>query len=400
MALQPTLLVLFFVTFSIIHAQELDAPKFGDGILNLKGKDSAWSMKVGMQLQFQGFAQWEEEDSNFSHTETNFLIRRARLKFDGFAYSPKLTYKIAIGLSNRDISGASKYTSNAPRYILDAVMKWNFYENFELWFGQTKLPGNRDYLTSSGNLQLVDRSLLDGTYAIERDLGFQLRHHFKLSDNFIIKEAFALSQGEGRNITSGNIGGFQYTSRLEFLPLGDFIKNGDYVGGDIYREPAPKLAFGVTYDFNNKAVKTQSNRGLYMITDSGFYETNISTLFIDAMFKYHGFSLMAEYADRTAADPLAKNSDGSLTGDAVQIGNGLNFQAGYVFESNWEVTGRYTNIEFDNDIIFKNPQNQYTLGVSKYILGHKLKVQSDVSYLAMNLSNDELMWRLQFAIHF
>ncbi len=400
MTFRPTLLVFFFVAFSVVHAQEMSAPKFGDGILNLKGKDSTWSMKVGMQMQFQAFAQWEEENASFTNGQTNFLIRRARLKLDGFVYSPKLTYKIAIGLANRDISGASEYTSNAPRYILDAVMKWNFHENFELWFGQTKLPGNREHLISSGNLQLVDRSLLNGNYNIDRDLGFQLRHHFKLSEKFIIKEAFALSQGEGRNITSGNLGGFQYTSRLELLPFGNFTKNGDYIGGDIYREDTPKLAFGVTYDFNNNAVKTRSNQGSYMVTDTGFFETNISTVFVDAMFKYQGFSLMAEYADRTATDPVAKNSDGTLTGDAVQIGNGLNFQAGYLFESNWEVSGRYTNIEFDKDITANNAQNQYTLGVSKYIIGHKLKVQSDVSYLAMNISNDQLMWRLQFGIHF
>ncbi|HUH29408.1 porin [Gelidibacter sp.] len=400
MAFRPALLVLFFVTASIVHAQDMYAPKFGEGILNLKGKDSTWSMKVGMQMQFQGFSQWEEEDASFANEQTSFLIRRARLKLDGFAYSPKLTYKIAIGLSNRDISGGSEYTSNAPRYILDAVMKWNFYQNFELWFGQTKLPGNRDHIISSGNLQMVDRSLLNGNYNIDRDLGFQLRHHFKLSEKFVVKEAFAWSQGEGRNITSGNLGGFQYTSRLELLPFGNFTKNGDYIGSDIYREDTPKLAVGFTYDFNNNAVKTGSNQGSYMVTDTGFFETNISTVFIDAMFKYQGFSLMAEYADRTAADPLAKNSDGTLTGDAVQIGNGLNFQAGYLFESNWEVSGRYTNIDFDKDITSDNAQNQYTLGVSKYIIGHKLKVQSDVSYLTMNFSNDQLLWRLQFAIHF
>src|SRR5690606_32980274 len=125
--LRPKLLVLFFVTFSVVYAQETDAPKFGNGILNLKGKDSTWSMKVGMQMQFQTFAQWEEEKEGFTNAQTNFLIRRARLKLDGFAFSPKLTYKIVIGLANRDISGASKYTSNAPRYILDAVMKWNFH---------------------------------------------------------------------------------------------------------------------------------------------------------------------------------------------------------------------------------------------------------------------------------
>ena len=61
-------------------------------------------------------------------------------------------------------------------------------------------------------------------------------------------------------------------------------------------------------------VKNRSNQGSYMTNDTGFYETNISTLFVDAMYKHKGFSLMAEYASRDAADPYAKNSDGSLTG--------------------------------------------------------------------------------------
>ena len=400
MTLQPTLFVFFFLTFSIVRAQEVNAPKFGDGILNLKGKDSTWSMKLGMQMQFQTIAEWKEENSNFSDPQVGFLIRRARLKFDGFVFSPKLSYEVAIGFANRDISEASEYTSNVPGNILDAVVKWDFYENFELWFGQTKLPGNRENLISSSKIQMVDRSLLNSSYSLERDLGFQLRHHFKLSEQFIIKEAFAISQGEGRNITSGNLGGFQYTSRLEVLPLGNFTEKGDYIGGDIYRETSPKLAFGMTYDFNNKAVRSHSNEGSFMLTDIGFFETNISTLFIDAMFKYQGFSLMAEYAERSAADPLAKNSDGSLTGDSVKTGNGLNLQAGYLFENNWEVSGRFTTIDFDKDISLDGAQNQYTLGVSKYIVDHQLKVQSDVSYLAIDHSNDQLMWRLQFSVSF
>ncbi|MEO5788510.1 porin [Gelidibacter sp.] len=400
MKLQLVLILLCFSVFSVIYAQETDAPKFGNGLINLKGKDSTWAMKVGFQLQFQGMAQWEEQNSSFSDVESNFLIRRARLKLDGFAYSPKLTYKIALGLSNRDMSGASVYTSNAPRYILDAVMKWNFYDNFELWFGQTKLPGNREHVISSTNLQFVDRSLLDSNFTIDRDLGIQLRHHFKFSEKFIVKEAFALSQGEGRNVTTGNLGGFQYTSQLEVLPFGEFTKKGDYVGGDVYRESTPKLALAISYDFNNDAVKTRSNQGAYMVTDTGLHKSNISTLVVDAMFKYQGLSFMGEYAHRTASDPFAKNSDGSLTGDEVNIGKGLNLQAGYLFVNNWEVSARFTNIAFDQVITGRDLENQYTLGVSRYILGHKLKVQTDMSYLAMNTSSDQLMWRLQFAIDF
>ncbi len=400
MKLQYPFLLLALLLFITSNAQETNAPKFGNGIANLKGKDSTWSMKIGMQLQFQGMAQWEEENDNFTDVESNFLIRRARLKMDGFAYSPKLTYKIAIGLSNRDISGASVYTSNAPRYILDAVMKWNFYENFELWFGQTKLPGNREHNISSTSLQLVDRSLIDGNFTIDRDLGIQLRHHFKISEKFIVREAFALSQGEGRNVTSGNLGGFQYTSQLEVLPFGEFTKKGEYVGGDVSRESTPKLAVAISYDFNNDAVKTRSNQGSYMVTDTGLHKSNISTLIVDAMFKYNGFSFMGEYAQRTASDPIAKNSDGTLTGNEVNVGSGFNLQSGYLFTNDWEVTGRYTNIDLDNGSIGRDLRNQYTLGVSRYIVGHKLKVQTDVSYLSLNLSNDQLMWRLQFAIDF
>jgi len=357
-------------------------------------------MKVGARMQFLAIGEWQSDDGSLVNPESNFLVRRARLKFDGFAFSPKLKYKLELGLSNRDISGASEFTSNAPRYILDAVIKWNFYENFELWFGQTKLPGNRERVISSGNLQQVDRSLLNSRFNIDRDLGIQLRHHFKLSDNFVVKEMFSIAQGEGRNITTGNLGGHQYTGRLELLPFGNFSSKGDYSGSDLKRESTPKLAIGATYDHNQNAVKNRSNQGSYMVTDDGFYETNINTFFIDAMFKYKGFSFMAEYADRDANDPFAKNADGTLTGDEVQVGNGYNLQTGYLLKNNWEVSGRYTNIDLDKTVTGKNPEDQYTLGVSKYIVGHKLKVQSDISYLSIDGGTNELMYRLQFDIHF
>lgn len=388
--------MLWLLAVPLTYSQEANASKFGKGLFNLKGENDSWSMKVGLRMQLLGTSNWEDGGKS----EANFLTRRARLKFDGFAYSPKLKYKIELGLSNRDQSGASEYTSNAPRYILDAQLKWNFYQNFELWFGQGKLPGNRERVISSANLQQVDRSLLNKRFTIDRDFGVQLRHKFNLTDKFVVKEIFSVAQGEGRNITSGNLGGHQYTGRVELFPFGSFAGKGDYKGADLQREAKPKLAIGVSYDHNNNAVKTRSNQGSYMETDNGFFETNINTWFIDAMFKYQGFSFMAEYSDRTADDPFAKNSDGTLTGDVVQVGNGLNLQTGYLLNNDWEVSGRYTNIELDKNITGKNQESQYTLGLSKYIVGHSLKVQTDISHLEIDGGNNELLYRLQVDIHF
>ena len=392
-------IALILCAINFVESQEINAPKFGKGLFNLVGEDSTWTMKVGLRAQLLGSSSWEENNGN----ETSFLTRRARLKFDGYAYSPKLKYKVELGLSNRDLSGASQYTSNAPRYILDAVLQWNFYQNFELWFGQTKLPGNRERVISSGNLQQVDRSLLNSRFTIDRDFGFQLRHHFNLTDTFVVKEIFSLAQGEGRNITTGNLGGHQYTGRIELLPFGDFASKGDYKGSDLKREKKPKLAIGLSYDHNNNAVKTRSNQGSYMTidgTEDAYFETNINTVFLDAMFKYNGVSLMAEYSDRTASDAFAKNSDGSLTGDEVQVGKGLNLQMGYLFNNDIEISGRYTHIELDKSVTGENPESQYTLGLSKYIVGHKLKVQTDISHLEIEGSNNKLMYRLQVDFHF
>ena len=49
---------------------------------------------------------------------------------------------------------------------------------------------------------------------------------------------------------------------------------------------------------------------------------------------------MAEYADRTADNPFATNSDGTLTGDIVQVGDALNLQTGYLLK----VTGKFLDV--------------------------------------------------------
>ena len=404
--LRKVVTVLLVSNFLGIYAQESNAPKFGKGLFNLVGKDSTFTMKVGLRFQTLITAGWDAENG-LSNPSSSMLIRRSRLKFDGWAFSPKLKYKLELGLSNRDESGSSYFTHDAPRHILDAVLKWNFSGNWVLWMGQTKLPGNRERVISSGDLQMVDRSLLNSRFTIDRDIGVQLRHKFNLSDNFLVKQIYAISQGEGRNITRGNVGGHQYTARIELFPFGDFASKGDYKGSDLKFEPEPKLSFAFNYDLNNNAAKTRSNQGSYMFingTTAGssaeFYQTNISTLYIDAIYKHKGFSFMGEYASRDASNPFAKNTDGTLTGDVVEVGNGLNLQTGYLLSKTLEVSARYTNISFNQNITRKGAENMYTLGLSKYIVGHKLKVQTDVSYTDIGLKTNQLLYRFQVDIHF
>ena len=79
-----------FLLCTTLFSQEDNAPLFGKGLFNLKGKDDSWSMKIGFRMQFLASNSWLEQDNDegfLLEPNTNFLIRRSRLKFDGFAFS-------------------------------------------------------------------------------------------------------------------------------------------------------------------------------------------------------------------------------------------------------------------------------------------------------------------------
>jgi hypothetical protein len=400
MKLKFTLLAISIIALTSLKAQEISDTSFGKGLINFTAKDSSFSVKFAPRFQVRSMSSWDYDGNQYGSPDHNFIVRRARLKFDGFAYSPKLKYKLELGLSNRDISGANDFNRNTPRYILDAVIMWNFAGNWELWAGQTKLPGNVERVVSSANLQLIDRSLLNSRFNIDRDLGIQLRHKSNLGGDFIMRQKLAVSQGEGRNVTEGNEGGLQYTGRVEFLPFGKFKSKGDYVQADLKREETPKLMLGFTYNFNENAVRESGFAGDYMIrTDGSIFATNQTTIFADAMFKYNGFSFMGEYAKRTADEVIATEADGSTpTGDIVLTGNALNLQAGYLFKSNYEIAARFTTLDYESET-GALPTTQYTLGGSRYLVGHKLKVQTDISYTTLDGNDDNITFRLGFDIH-
>ena len=401
MKLKITLAFIAIFAISSTNAQEISDTSFGKGLINFVAKDSSFSVKFAPRFQVRSVSSWDHDGNQYGSPDHNFIVRRARLKFGGFVYSPKLKYKIELGLSNRDISGANDFNRNTPRYILDAVIMWNFAGNWELWAGQTKLPGNVERVVSSANLQLIDRSLLNSRFNIDRDLGIQLRHKTSLGGDFLMREKFAVSQGEGRNVTEGNEGGLQYTARLEFLPFGTFKSKGDYSQSDLKREDKSKLMLGFTYNYNQDAVRERGFAGDYMIrTDGSIYETNQSTIFVDAMYKHNGFSFMGEYAKRTADDEIATEIDGTTpTGDIVLTGNALNLQAGYLFKSNYEIAARFTTVDYES-VTGALPTEQYTLGINKFVVGHKLKVQSDISYTTLNGNDDNITFRLGFDVHF
>ncbi|MCF8460928.1 MAG: OprO/OprP family phosphate-selective porin [Flavobacteriales bacterium] len=339
--------------------------------------------------------------------ESNFLIRRARLKFDGFILTPNLVYKVELALSPSDLKATSDFqeTGRASKVLLDAVVKWRFQKNLTLWVGQTKLPGNRSRVISSQNGQLVDRSELNNIFNLDRDLGAQLHGKFN-AGQVVFNPIFAFSKGEGRNILSNNIGGFSYTGKLELLPFGEFINKGDYFEADLEREEKPKLSLAAAANFNQGASR-QTQTSVFLIDTAGEYMSNdLLTIFADALFKYKGFSFLGEYAYKKILLKPGQSlsfSDSTIisaSGKSYHTGQGVSFQAGYLFKYNIELAARYTTVIPDWEKGFTG-STEYTLGLSKYIIGHKLKVQTDVTLIdAVNTTDYQMRYRLQMEFAF
>jgi len=394
------LLILVFCCPTDLSGQIIPS-KFGKG-LTIKGQDTTFHLKIGFRFQNLLVSDWDLEDldQGFSGSnEVTAMVRRSRLKFDGWAYTPKLKYKLELALSNRDNGGGADDPKfgTAANIILDAHLTYTFYKNLAIRFGQGKLAGNRERVISSGNLQFVDRSRLNSRFTIDRDVFLQLRHHHTIGDNFLIRESASVSSGEGKNHLTGVNGGYDFTYRVEFLPFGKFQSKGDYVGSAVKRESEPKLAVGFTYDNNNNAGRERGQKGSFIQDSSGsIVGKDLNTIFADLMFKYEGLSVMAEYVDKKAdGGPMVVDEADNILGE-YYTGNAYNIAVGHMFQNNIELAIRYTNVNAE----VASDEKHYTFGLNKFFVGHKLKLQTDVSFIDRDARQNTLLWRTQVDIHF
>ena len=374
-------LILAFITISPLFASAQEKPAVDFFTKKEKGfglvtADSTYSLKF--QFRIQNRAAFTTKDLDDLAAESfEFRIRRLRFKFEGFVYDPKLTYYIQLSFSRGDMDwrGPENSRNNlSPNIIRDAVIYYNPTKNLKIGFGQTKLPGNRQRVISSGDQQFADRSLVNATFNIDRDFGF-FGH---LTSNYVILRG-AITSGEGRNSLSSSTG-LAYTGRIELLPFGKFTGENDYVEGDLAREPLPKLSLATTFSYNDKAVREAGQLG-----NDLFAPRSIRNMEFDALLKYNGWAWYNEYMERNSSNPITQNPDNANL-RFIYAGKGYLSQLSYLFRNNFEIAGRYSLI-VPIEKLYNNPSfpdlnepktQQVELGVTKYIVGHRLKVQANV----------------------
>lgn len=354
-------------------------------ILNFKGiqymsEDSLFYTNFRFRMQNRlGFSNVLDNEDN---GEFDARIRRLRLRMDGYIFTPKVSYSVQLAFTRGDQDFDD---SGVPNIVRDAVVFYNVTDDFYISFGQNKLPGNRQRVNSSGQLQFADRSLVNSRFTVDRDFGMSFNLSKRLGRMPIHAKA-AISTGEGRPAL-GTDDGLAYTGRVEFLPLGDFTNDGDYSEGDLEREERPKLSIGGGYSYNDRTTREGGQLGRYVKNPF-----TLKTAFADAIFKYQGFAYQAEYMRRDVDNPFNivddqfNQIDGPENEETwAQKGWGLNQQASYLLNKGYEIATRYTYIKPHEQIRSVEDQlDVIELGLTKYIKAHRLKFQINGNYTVAN----------------
>jgi len=347
-----------------------------DGIV-FQTADSA--NRVIMRFRMQNWVHYvSKSETDLSAASIDWVVRRLRLRFGGHLFDPRLTFNLQLSFSRSDQDYSD---TQFPNIVRDAMVFWNFSKDLQVGFGQTKLPGNRQRVISSADLEFPDRSIVNGAFNLDRDFGLQ-GFWRPITGDFQVILRGALSEGRGRNQLPSSGGELAYTGRIEVLPLGAFTKGGDYFEGDLLREQTPKLSLALSAQQNNNMMRTRGELGKDLFT-----RTTAATIYADALLKYSGLSVYGEYAMRTSDNPITYNADSSQT-RSVLVGNGWLAQATYTFPFMMAVGARYGVVDADEQLAGQPEyvKDEALSGVITYFINkHRIKTNLEIG---MNTRTD------------
>lgn len=371
-----------------LRAQELDSiPKnevdyaLGKG-LTFDFENQKYRFRIGGFVQ----ALYAYDKTTTQPATSRFFVNRAYLSLAGRAVKEKVGFLLQ-----------TDFRLNNP--LLDAWVGYYPTSNLTIAFGQKRSPlNNREMLLNEDHFQLTDRSLLSSTFAgTGREFGLFVEGRYRVGAVGIAPQ-LALTSGDGRNSFGADSrdadkGGLKYGIRMDVYPWGYFSQNNDLFLADLMHEQTFKLVIGAAASNNSGAShRTGEGHGEFAFYNSERREQlpDYRKIYIDLVSKYRGFSFVAEYVNTSAAglNGLYTDQEASKLLQPRQIssylilGDAYNFQTAYVTKKGYALDLRYTTMKPEFDSVFDGllqSTKSYTLGLTKYIQGNDLKIQTAFS---------------------
>ena len=372
--------------------------------------DERFSLSVGGRLQVRYTL--TDIDSAFVNPQSgredsqSFDIPRARVWWEGNAFTPRLKYKLQI-----DVAGGG------GDILRDAELEYEIID--QKWLsvigGQMKTTYCRQEMTSSGRLEFVDRSLACSNFRFERARGIQFRG---TPMNSLIEYYAGAYNTTGRNGPSNPDTNFLYVTRLAVNPFGPI----PYSEGDFEMVENPLVAIGVSYGYEKakgsvftsaaSVEPDEDDPSMEVISSNGsaqnqvpflrmiqpYYNklanpnaitANVHNLSTDFAARWMGWDLQFEYflgfVSNDAWESAAPGAPYVLPPSSFD-NHGFYVQSGYfIIPKKLQIAARYSELNPNSDARVTldsgrkvSPyQNEILGAVSYYFWQHNLKIQTD-----------------------
>ncbi len=389
--------------FFALHASAQQAEKdtippswkigYGDRGFELKSSDDRYSLQIQGRVQFR-FATPDDQDpvtfDDYNGGNNNlFEVNRARLKVGGNAYQPWLKYYWEYELQR----------SNLLDFRV-MVEKWDW---LKLKVGQWKVEYSRERRISSGEQGLMDRSIINRPFTVDRQQGVELYGRLKNGGTLDFSYWAGVFTGTGRGSDSNDDGHLMYFGRIQWNVFGEDLgfKSSDF---EFHRKPQAIIALAGITNRSPYTRFSQSGGGyLNGFEDGVASQYRVNQYNLETAFVYNGFSWQSEWHHKDIIDRLTETND-------LTTMEGFYLQAGYLANSTFEwwprqleIAGRYARFTPDTDL--KNDfQEEATLAFNWFFKEHKNKLTLEISHFDYELANngidDKVRFRVQWDISF
>lgn len=352
---------------------------YGKKGFEFKTEDGRFAIALQNRVQFRFATPFDRDPRSISQLEqdsSSFMIRRARTKLSGHAYQPWLKYYF-------------QYDWSQP-VMRDLSLTVDKYKWAELWVGRGKVRYNNERVTSSGNQQFVNRSIVNDIFTVDRQQGVQLFGNLFPHTLADFSYAVGVFSGEGVGERLNDDDNMMWSGRLQWNPLGGEMKFSQS-DTEHLEEPHLNVAFAAATNqsrctaFETASDSCRALSGFAKPSDNNLGQYRVNQMMEEVNFKWQGFSFLHEthwkkITDTFQAKPQV-NPETNLMGGFVQTG----YFPHYVFPlipKNLEFAARYAFV--DPNTTEENDLQQEASGVMNYFFNdHLNKLSFQISHLML-----------------
>jgi hypothetical protein len=354
-------------------------------------QDSAYALQIEARFQFRYAYPSDQDPITFNDFEAGkqhtFELNRARLKMGGHAYQPWLKYFMEYELSQNN--------------LLDFRVMVEKWKAFSFKAGQWKIDYNRERTISSGQQQMIERSIITRPFTLDRQQGIAVYGHIQRKGAANVQYWLSALTGTGRGNRQNDDTKLMYVGRLQWNPLGREVP---MQGGDLSISPKPLLSIAFAGATNRSQFTRFSQAGggqLQGYPEGVASQYRVKQAMIETAFMYKGFSWQQETHWKNIEDRVNKRTT-PLRGTLVQ--------AGYFFHQlipaippQLELAFLYAHYVPDTQTE-NNSQEEFSTAVNYFFRNHKHKLTLQYDRIRLEQKNvdeeDGGRIRLQWDISF